>query len=158
MQGCGAHACTADISMLVFGWTSAYFSMSGSDQTTLLVFCLSLSLPPASPLTLQVSFIEPAVIYCTLVFLFALAIRYRVSDRLKLEVRTFHAHARASSGEQRASLIGVIITQVGLLEGGENTGELMAFTFFPQVERFVEALRTKLNSEVVRVYSRHIDH
>lgn len=74
--------------------------MSGSDQTALLVFCLPLS--PASPLTLQVSFIEPAVIYCTLVFLLAPAIRHGGSDRLKLEVRTFHVRAR---GPQRTECV-----------------------------------------------------
>lgn len=48
--------------MLPVGAAQFCCSLSGSDQATLPVF------PPAAPLTLQVSFIEPAVIYCTGVF------------------------------------------------------------------------------------------
>lgn len=72
--------------------------MSGSDQAALLVFSLFL--------LLQVSFIEPAVIYCTLVFLLAPAIRHRGSDRLNLEVRTFYrrSHSRRESDSNRKLL------------------------------------------------------
>lgn len=90
----------------------------------------SASLSPASPLTLQVSFIEPAVIYCTLVFLLAPAIRHRVSDRLKLEVRTFHVYAHAGTREQSASLIGGHYQRRLAFRGRRNTGELPAFFFF----------------------------
>lgn len=62
---------------------------------------LSLSLP-ASPLTMQVCFIELAVIYGTFVFLLAPAISRHSSDRLKLEVRTFFVYVHTG---QRTSCV-----------------------------------------------------
>lgn len=83
MQSFGAHACTADITMLRFCGTS---SVSGSDQTALLVFCLS-------PYTAGVFYWAGGDLLYSTFSPLAAAIRHRASDRLRLEVRTFHACA-----------------------------------------------------------------
>ena len=101
MQSFGAHV-SAEV-IITFGGTSAGFSESGSDQAALLVFCLSLL---HLLLHCRCLLFEPEVIYCTLVFLLAAAIRHRGSDRLKLEVRSVHVRARAHCREQSASVIG----------------------------------------------------
>lgn len=77
----------------------------------------SVPLRPASPLTPQVSFIEAAVIYCSLVFLPVPAIRRGGSDRLKLGGRW---------GEQSGALIGGHYQRALAFK---LAGELAAFFF-----------------------------
>lgn len=113
MQSSGAHACTAHTDVPCFAGPPLI--------PRCLVVIRTLSwrsdfLSPPSPLTLQVSFIEPAVIYCTRAFLPVCAIRRRVSDRLKLQVRTFRRSAFLIDGHYQTDLV--------VSERQETTGEL----------------------------------